>query len=60
VLPWSALGPEGRSPIRRIELVGPKVHRRVMLFTRRNASLSPAAEAFFHVVNRGSSNTAPS
>jgi DNA-binding transcriptional LysR family regulator len=59
VLPWSALGPEGRSPIRRIELVGPKVHRRVMLFTRKNASLSPSAQAFFEVVNRGAAGTAP-
>jgi DNA-binding transcriptional LysR family regulator len=59
VLPWSALGPAGRSPIRRIELVGPKVHRRVMLFTRKNASLSPSAQAFFDVVNRGSTSNTP-
>jgi DNA-binding transcriptional LysR family regulator len=59
VLPWSALGPGGRSPIRRIELVGPKVHRRVMLFTRKNVSLSPSAQAFFDVVNRGSTSKAP-
>ena len=59
VLPWSALGPEGRSPIRRIELVGPKVHRRVMLFTRKNASLSPAAQAFVDVVNRVAAGQAP-
>ncbi len=52
VLPWSALGPEGRSPIRRVELVGPKVHRRVMLFTRKRASLTPAAQAFLEVVLR--------
>ena len=58
VLPWSALGPEGRSPIRRIELVGPKVHRRVMLFTRKNVSLSPSAQAFFDVVKRVSANKA--
>jgi DNA-binding transcriptional LysR family regulator len=59
VLPWSALGPEGRSPIRRIALVGPKVHRRVMLFTRKNASLSPAAQAFFDVVMRVATGKAP-
>jgi DNA-binding transcriptional LysR family regulator len=59
VLPWSALGPAGRSPIRRIELVGPKVHRRVMLFTRKNATLSPSAQAFYDVVNRGSTSKAP-
>ncbi len=50
VLPWSALGPSGRSAIRRIELVGPMVHRRVMLFTRRSSSLSPSAQAFFDLV----------
>ncbi len=52
VLPWSALGPAGRSSIRRVELVGPKVHRKVMLFTRRQASLSPAARAFYDLVLR--------
>jgi DNA-binding transcriptional LysR family regulator len=60
VLPWSALGPGGRSPIRRVELVGPKVHRRVMLFTRKGASLSPAAQAFFDVVNQVSAGKSPS
>lgn len=59
VLPWSALGSGDRSPIRRIELVGPSVHRRVMLFTRKNASLSPAAQAFYDVVNRGATSKAP-
>ena len=59
VLPWSALGTGGRSPIRRVELVGPKVHRRVMLFTRKNASLSPSAQAFFDVVNRGFTSKTP-
>lgn len=52
VLPWSVLGAGGRAPSRRVELVGPKVHRRVMLFTRRHASLSPAAQAFFDVAQR--------
>jgi DNA-binding transcriptional LysR family regulator len=52
VLPWSAMGPAGRSSIRRIELTSPKVHRRVMLFTRKNASLSPSAQAFLEVVMR--------
>jgi DNA-binding transcriptional LysR family regulator len=59
VLPWSALGPEGRSPIRRVELVGPEVHRRVMLFTRKSASLSPSAQAFFDVVKRVATGQAP-
>ncbi len=58
VLPWSALGPEGRSPIRRIGLVGPEVHRRVMLFVRKNASLSPSARAFYDVVKRVSTTEA--
>lgn len=59
VLPWSALGPAGPTSIRRIELVGPKVHRRVMLFTRKKASLSPPAQAFVDVVNRASASQAP-
>jgi hypothetical protein len=37
--------------MKRVELVAPAVHRRVMLFTHRNASLSPAAEAFLDLVN---------
>jgi len=57
VLPWSALGPSGRSSIRRIELVGPKVHRKVMLFTRKGSSLSPSAQAFHEVVMHESANT---
>jgi DNA-binding transcriptional LysR family regulator len=52
VLPWSALGPAGRSAIRRIELVSPKVHRRVMLFTRKAGELSPSAQAFHDLVMR--------
>lgn len=58
VLPWSVLGPDGRTSIRRIELVNPQVHRRVMLFTRRQGSLSPAAQAFYDVVLRGTAETA--
>lgn len=50
VLPWSALGTRSQTAIRRLELVSPKVHRRVMLFTRKNASLSPSAQAFFDLV----------
>jgi DNA-binding transcriptional LysR family regulator len=50
VLPWSALGTRGVTAIRRIELVGPRVQRRVMLFTRKGSSLSPAAQAFVDVV----------
>ena len=59
VLPWSVLGAEGPPHIRRIELVGPKVHRRVMLFTRKNASLSPSAQAFFDLVNRFARSPGP-
>jgi DNA-binding transcriptional LysR family regulator len=50
VLPWSALGTRRQTAIRRIELVTPKVHRRVMLVTRRQGSLSPAAQAFADLV----------
>jgi len=50
VLPWSALGSGARSSIRRLELVNPSVHRRVMLFTRKSGSLSPAAQAFQELV----------
>ena len=57
VLPWSALGGSGRSTIRRIELASPKVHRRVMLFTRKATSMSPAAQAFYNVVMRESAST---
>lgn len=58
VLPWSALGPRTGTSIRRVELVGPKVLRRVMLFTRRKASLSPAAQAFYDVVERATAGSA--
>lgn len=52
VLPWLALGSRQQTAVRRIDLVSPKVHRRVMLFTRRDASLSPAAQAFVDLVTR--------
>jgi len=51
VLPWSVLGAAARPNIRRVSLLGPVVHRRVMLFTRRHATLSPAAQAFLDLVN---------
>lgn len=51
VLPWSVLGTGSRPHMTRIALVGPVVHRSVMLFTHRNASLSPAAQAFLGLVN---------
>ena len=51
VLPWSVLGSRGRPHIRRLELVKPKVHRRVMLFTRRGVTLSPPAQAFLELVH---------
>jgi DNA-binding transcriptional LysR family regulator len=51
VLPWSVLGAGSWPHMRRVELVAPAVHRSVMLFTHRNASLSPAAQAFLGVVN---------
>jgi DNA-binding transcriptional LysR family regulator len=50
VLPWSVLGAGDRPHIRRIPLGGPVVHRRVMLFTRRKSTLSPAAQAFLDLV----------
>jgi len=37
--------------IRRIEIGGPPVHRRAMMCTRRGASLSPSAQAFFDLVD---------
>ncbi len=52
ILPWSIMGANDRPQVRKIELVNPVVHRRVMLFTRRNGSLSPAAQAFVDLVNR--------
>ena len=51
VLPWSVLGAHSMPHIRRIEIGGPSVHRRVMMFTRRGASLSPSAQAFFDLVD---------
>jgi DNA-binding transcriptional LysR family regulator len=51
VLPWSVLGASSRPHMKRVELVAPVVHRRVMLFTHKNASLSPAAQAFLDLVN---------
>lgn len=52
VLPWSVMGAGGPPHIRRIALVDPVVNRRVMMFTRKNASLSPAAQAFYDIVSR--------
>lgn len=43
---------------RRVELVNPQVHRRVMLFTRRQISLSPAAQAFYEEVPRRTADAA--
>ena len=51
VLPWSVLGGGSRPHMVRLELVAPVVHRRVMLFTHRDTSLSPAAEGFLGLVN---------
>jgi DNA-binding transcriptional LysR family regulator len=51
VLPWSVLGASSRPHMKRIELTAPAVHRSVMLFTHKNASLSPAASAFLNLVN---------
>ena len=50
VLPCSVLGTGAGPNIRRIQLGGPVIHRRVMLFTRKKASLSPAAQAFVDLV----------
>jgi DNA-binding transcriptional LysR family regulator len=51
VLPWSVLGAASRPKMARVDLVAPVVNRSVMLFTHRNASLSPAAQAFLGLVN---------
>jgi len=51
VLPWSVLGAHSMPHMRRIEIGGPPVQRRAMMCTRRGASLSPSAQAFFDLVD---------
>lgn len=51
ILPWSLVGTKDLPPVRKIELAGPVVRRKVTICTRRLASLSPAAQAFVDLVN---------
>ena len=52
ILPWSTLGAGDRPHVRKIPLTHPVVRRKVMLYTRRHASLSPAAQAFIDLLHR--------
>lgn len=52
VLPWSILGVRDRKQVRKIELANPVVQRSVTLFTRQDATLSPAAQAFVDLVKQ--------
>lgn len=51
ILPWSILGAKDLPQVRKIELAGPVVHRQVTICTRRQACLSPAAQAFVDLVH---------
>ena len=51
ILPWSIVGTKDLPQVRKIELAGPVVHRKVTICTRRHACLSPAAQAFVDLVN---------
>lgn len=50
ILPASTFHEGDRPGVRRIPLVGPVVKRKVILTQRKNTTLSPAAEAFCHLV----------
>lgn len=50
ILPASTLREGDRSGIRCIPLLGPVVKRKVILLKRKNTTLSPAAQAFFNLV----------
>lgn len=52
VLPWSVLGVRDRPQVRKIALVDPVVQRGVTMLIRKNASLSPSAQAFVELVTR--------
>lgn len=52
ILPWSTLGAGDRPHVHKIPLTHPTVRRKVTLYTRRNASLSPAAQAFIDLLHK--------
>jgi DNA-binding transcriptional LysR family regulator len=52
ILPSSTLLEGDRPHIRKIPLIGPVVQRKVALIQRKNVSLSPAAQAFFDIVQQ--------
>ena len=50
ILPASTFEEGDRPNVRRIQLTGPVVKRKVMMICRKNTTLSPAANAFFALV----------
>ena len=52
VLPWSTLGARQQARVHRVRLVQPEVRRRVVLYTRRSAALSPSAQAFVDLLHQ--------
>jgi DNA-binding transcriptional LysR family regulator len=52
ILPSSTLNDGERSHIHKIELKGPLVKRKVTLLRHKNTSLSPAAQAFFKLIQK--------
>lgn len=52
ILPSSTLLDGDRPHIRKIPLIGPVVKRKVALIQRKNVSLSPAAQAFFDIIQK--------
>lgn len=52
ILPWSTLGAGDRPHVHKIPLTHPVVRRKVTLYTRRQASLSPAAQAFIDLLHK--------
>src|SRR6185369_13262035 len=52
ILPASTFQEGDRPGVRRIPLISPVVKRKVILVTRKNSTLSPAAEAFYDLVKK--------
>ena len=52
ILPSSTIEEGDRPNLRKIALTGPVVKRKVVLLRRKNASLSPAAQAFLEVIRK--------
>jgi DNA-binding transcriptional LysR family regulator len=52
ILPSSTLLEGDRAHVRKITLTGPVVKRKVTLLRRKNTSLSPAAQAFFELIQK--------